>query len=236
MLAADAADVKRHRKRIRILRMSDSLRSNDAVLAANDAPLTTTRHPTQRSVGTCRDYALLLCAMLRQQGVPARVRCGFAKYFHPPSYEDHWVCEYWRADQKRWATADSQLDAEHRAHLGIAFDPADLPAEQFLCAWQAWRMTRDGHADPSIFGHGETTGTWFIQVNLARDLLSLHKREVSPWDRWREASAAHRDLDSEAITLSDQIAELAETAEHSAPPEQGDVALQDFLSIPPWQR
>src|SRR5262245_25048482 len=35
----------------------------------------------ERSFGTCRDYALVICSMLRHQSIPARVRCGFATYF-----------------------------------------------------------------------------------------------------------------------------------------------------------
>ena len=114
----------------------------DAILAAHDAPLSVARPPSRRSVGTCRDFALLLCALLRQKGVPARVRCGFAKYFHPPSYEDHWICEYWQTDQERWANADAQLDAEHRAHLNIAFEPADLPAELQMKGGRRWLVNR----------------------------------------------------------------------------------------------
>ena len=41
---------------------------------ASTGALTAERAPDKRAVGTCRDYALMLCGMLRQQGVPARVR------------------------------------------------------------------------------------------------------------------------------------------------------------------
>jgi len=39
------------------------------------------RTPTQREVGTCRDFALMVCAFLRSMGTAARLRCGFASYF-----------------------------------------------------------------------------------------------------------------------------------------------------------
>lgn len=89
----------------------------DALLAGSTGPLWQERPPRLRAVATCRDYALMLCAFLRQKGVPARVRCGFAQYFKADHHEDHWVCEYWDGDETRWAVADAQLDAEHRAHL-----------------------------------------------------------------------------------------------------------------------
>src|SRR5207302_1364717 len=40
-------------------------------------PAQVRRPPNLRVVGTCRDYAVLLCSMMREQGRPARVRAGF---------------------------------------------------------------------------------------------------------------------------------------------------------------
>ena len=37
--------------------------------------------PARRTPGTCRDFALMLCSLLRERGVAARVRCGFATLF-----------------------------------------------------------------------------------------------------------------------------------------------------------
>jgi len=99
----------------------------NAILAAHSEPISSARPPFERSVGTCRDFALMLCAMLRQHAVPARVRCGFAKYLNPPSFEDHWICEYWKNDGKRWAIADAQLDEPHQVGLSIEFDATDMP-------------------------------------------------------------------------------------------------------------
>ena len=46
----------------------------DQILEIDASPLTKPRPPTRRSVGTCRDYALMLCALLRHSAIPARVR------------------------------------------------------------------------------------------------------------------------------------------------------------------
>jgi len=69
------------------------------ILELDDRPLTVARPLQKRLVGNCRDFSVMLCAMLRYQGVPARARCGFGAYFTPGRYDDHWVCEYWRGDQ-----------------------------------------------------------------------------------------------------------------------------------------
>jgi len=72
----------------------------DLILAADPRPLSEARAPFQRSVGTCRDFALMLCAVLREQGTPARLRCGFADYLGGGRFRDHWVCEY--GQPARW--------------------------------------------------------------------------------------------------------------------------------------
>lgn len=170
--------------------------------------LTAERAPGKRAVGTCRDYALMLCGMLRQQNVAARVRCGFAAYFKKP-WEDHWICEYWR--DGGWRRADAQLDRVIAPRLDIAFDLADLPADMFITAGEAWRRCRAGEADPATFGHGETaSGLWFVRVNVMRDHYAVNDRETSEWDTWRQASAACRFLSEAEKATTDRLAAYPE--------------------------
>jgi hypothetical protein len=135
-----------------------------------------------RQVGNCRDFSLFLTAILRQQGIPARARCGFGKYFLPDHFEDHWVCEYWNAVQSRWIRVDSQLDALQVKILDIRFDPLDVPSDQFITGGQAWQMCREGRANPDQFGIFDMHGWWFIWGNVIRDFLALNKIEILPWD------------------------------------------------------
>lgn len=182
------------------------------------ASLKVERALDRRAVGTCRDYALMLCGMLRQQGVPARVRCGFATYFRR-EWEDHWICEYWR--DGRWRHADAQLDPIIAPSLGVDFDLTDLPADRFITAGEAWRRCRSGEADPVKFGHGEQAGgLWFVRVNVVRDHHSVNGRETSEWDTWRQATVADH-------VLSD--AECAETDELAAHPDSASAE-----PTPPW--
>ncbi|MEM9360428.1 MAG: transglutaminase-like domain-containing protein, partial [Pseudomonadota bacterium] len=169
-------------------------------------PLTKTRAPRNRTVGTCRDFALLTCSIMRHKGIPARVRCGFALYFHPPTYEDHWICEYWDEDVQAWKIVDAQLDEEHRRHLSISFDPTDVPREQFLLPWQIWEQFGSEPSKLEVFGHGEAKGFWFLRVNLARDFLALLKREASSWDGWRQHGEVHKQTSMEAITQCTEVA------------------------------
>src|ERR1700690_1802355 len=41
-----------------------------ALLALDQAPLTSPREPDKRVVGTCRHFAVISCALLRHRGVP----------------------------------------------------------------------------------------------------------------------------------------------------------------------
>ena len=77
-----------------IRRVEDLL---EHIVARDDRPLTVAREAAHRLVGNCRTYSVLMVAMLRCQGIPARARCGFGMYFREGFGEDHWVCEYWDA-------------------------------------------------------------------------------------------------------------------------------------------
>jgi transglutaminase-like putative cysteine protease len=92
-------------------------------LELDPRPLTEARPLENKVVGYCRDFAVLLVSILRHQGIPARARCGFAAYFSPGHFEDHWVAEYWHADQQRWVLVDPQLDTLQCEVLKIPFNP-----------------------------------------------------------------------------------------------------------------
>ena len=189
-------------------------------LAASDhLELASGRPPAGRQVGTCRDFALLLCSFLRTHRIPARVRCGFASYFGE-GWWDHWICEHWNADRAAWLRADAELDDTMREACHIAFDPSDMPEGAFLTAGEVWVECRAGRLSSDDFGHGENKGLWFISMNVARDSLSLNGREMSPWDTWRQAPPEARRL------THDQLLQIDQFARH---PER----LPDPL-IPPW--
>lgn len=175
------------------------------VLNGDAVPLTVPRPPARRTIGTCRDYALVLCGLLRSKGVSARVRCGFANYFHD-GWEDHWVCEYWDRKSRSWHLNDAQLDDVLQNELGIAFDPTDVPRVSFLTAVQAWMACRAGQHDPDQFGHGETKGLWFVKVNVMRDHYAINNRETSGWDRWRDVPNSKRVVSEANCAVLDAIA------------------------------
>ncbi|MEM7141272.1 MAG: transglutaminase domain-containing protein [Actinomycetota bacterium] len=153
----------------------------DGVLARDPRPLGEPRDPAGRFLGNCRDFSALTTALLRRAGTAARARCGFAGYFEPDGWVDHWIVEVWTGD--RWAMLDAQLDAFQREVTGVV-DATDLPAGSFLTAGDAWQRTRAGEHDPDVFGIMDLRGAWFISSNVGRDMAAMNKIEMLPWDDW----------------------------------------------------
>jgi hypothetical protein len=176
-------------------------------IAAHDArALTQPRPPGERFAGCCRHYVLLLVSMLRSKGIAARARCGFGAYFTKDRFVDHWVTEYFDAAQRRWVLVDAQIDDRQRALFGIDFDTLNVPREKFLVAGDAWRLCRDGGADPLAFGVLEMAGLWFIASNVIRDVAALNNREMLPWDVWGGMTRVDSEID---FAFIDRLAQLS---------------------------
>jgi len=186
------------------------VRQLDRLCELDPNPLANTRPFDKRLVGNCRDFSVMLTAILRHQGLPARARCGFGRYFLPNHYEDHWACEYWDAAQNRWVLVDAQLDDLQCEKLSIQFDPLDVPRDQFIVGGKAWQLCRTGQVDPDTFGIFDMYGLWFVRGNLVRDVASLNKMELLPWDSWGIIEAKDEDLSPEDLTFLDDVAKLTD--------------------------
>jgi len=165
-----------------------NLRSVEAILARlverGPSDLTAPRPPESRAWCVCAGFARVAVAVFRSHGHPARCRVGFAAYFNPGHYEDHWVCEYW--DGKAWRFLDAQLDDDARREDAIRFAPWDVPRDQFLDASTAWRRMRAGDIDPMTLGLSPLglLGAWFVAGNVMLDAAALNKEEMLPWEKW----------------------------------------------------
>jgi hypothetical protein len=178
------------------------------IVELDPRPLTEAREPDCRLVGNCRDFSVMLTTFLRHQGVPARARCGFGRYFIPGHYEDHWVGEYWNDAEQRWVLVDAQLDALQQEKLGIGFNPLDVPRDQFITGGGAWTLCRSGQADPETFGIFDMHGLWFVRGNLGRDVAALNKMELLPWDGWGIIDGIDEEPASGDLAALDEMAAL----------------------------
>ena len=178
----------------------------ERIMSMDSRPLTEERPYDKRFFGNCRDFSVFLVSLLRRKGIPAVARCGFGTYFWPDRYEDHWVVEYWDKEKSRWVMADPQIDDFMRERLGLEFDTLDMPRGLFLNAAEAWTMCRESGADPQHFGIFDMRGLWFIRGNLLRDLASLNKVELLPWDGWGLAAQSESEMSDSDYALLDRVA------------------------------
>ena len=188
------------RDRVNLRRVEQVL---DAIVSADDRPLSVPRPPAARIATNCRGFTVMAVAMLRSKGVPARARCGFGGYFTPDFFEDHWVAEFF--DGARWRLLDAQIDGLQREQLAIDFDLTDVPHDRFVIAGDAWRQVRAGRADPARFGLSmiDEAGDWWIAANLMRDAAALLGVEVLPWDDWGPMPGPDDPVD---VALFDELA------------------------------
>jgi hypothetical protein len=103
---------------------------------------------------------------------------------------------------------DSQLDRLQRQALRIQFSPYDVPHDQFVTGGRAWQMCRAGQADHDLFGIHNMHGLWFVRGDLMRDLASLNKVELLPWDCWGLIDKEDKDMAPADWQVLDRAAEL----------------------------
>lgn len=210
----------------------------ESIVARDDRPLTIPRLPANRVAGNCRHFTVLMVALLRAQGTPARARCGFGGYFLDGHFEDHWVCEYWSARQQRWILVDAQIDDRQREMFPIDFDVTDVPRDRFLIAGDAWVQCRAGRADPDTFGLSflKEAGYWWIAANLMRDAAALGNIELLPWDCWGAMPGPDDKIDDDLFALFDTLAALTQRPDDAVTDLRHLCQTDDRLRVPPAVR
>jgi len=153
------------------------------------APTLSRERPAEdRTVGCCRDFAVLFVAMARHKQIPARVRVGYATYFRPGWYIDHVIAEVWDAGLGRWRLVEPEVREALASQHG--FDPLDVPSERFVTGPKAWSAARLGEVDPERFVVSPdmlepyTRGWLSLRHHVVQDLAALNKAEMLVWDQW----------------------------------------------------
>ena len=183
----------------------------DKIKGLENHPLAVPREPKKRVVTICKHFAMLLCSMLREKGIPARTRCGFATYFQGGWFEDHWICEYWNNKQKRWVRVDPQIDdlqaiAYHIDREKINF--LDLPKGVFFPAGVLWKLYRDGFVEGKVQGFmdNDKFGEWYIRGNMLRDFFALNEIEYL-YSEKNSIMGKDKKLTKQDLKLLDKISE-----------------------------
>lgn len=184
-----------------------------------------------RVIGNCRDFSLFFTALLRRTGVPARCRCGFATYFLPDHFEDHWIVERWDESRKLWIASDPQLDTTMIEKCRVSFDPLELPPGAFVSGGAAWLACRAG-ADSSKYGIFELSGIDFVKGDFILDLHALAARELLPWDFWGLMGKPFKELSPAELELLDRLAPDALLGADLDPGEATSLVSDPRLGLP----
>lgn len=179
-------------------------RSLEALLVLDNCPLTIARDESHRLIVDCRHFAALLCAVLRQRGVSARSRWGFATYLETTHYQNHCLCEYWSATEGRWVLEDPDLELH------------DVSPGQFISAGRAWQMCREDQDNGALFGfgrHPRGQGLAKVRGILVSDFAALNGFEMLSDDWWGLHLKNNIDVTKADTALLDRAAKLTMTDE-----------------------
>jgi hypothetical protein len=197
--------------------------------------LLTERPLTERVAGCCRDHSLFLTGALRERGVPARNRVGFAHYLGPGWVFDHVVTEY--HDGTRWVRTDPELAA---GQLGPNLDPRDLgagPGSPFQTAAEAWTGHRSGTLDVSDHGVFPDAppflrGPGFVKAYVVMQVAHRFGDELLLWDGWGANGPGEGGLtDGEADELARLLVAVDRDADHGGDDEAAHAAEQELWAL-----
>jgi len=163
--------------------------------------LTMERDPQDRLVVACLHHSLLFASVLRERGVPVRIRFGFAPYIGRMFGKDlnvaHVVCEVWDDEKSGWIYVDPD-----RHMVGF-------PSEDFICGSEAWQKLRQHDIDVDKVHSAFFTGEQSILDMLRLDLLYALREERMYWGEFGAPDVPEMDdLASDEIAMLDHIAEL----------------------------
>jgi len=161
------------------------------LLSRGEPTLARKRLPRDRVVGCCRDATLLFVSLARHKGIPARMRVGFAAYFHPGLLIDHVVAEAWDEAGGRWRLIDGEMNSDWTPEMhGHPVDWMDLTDDQFVTGPRAWQAARAGTSGPERhltapdLDAPELRGWPLLARHVIHDLVALNKTEMLVWDAW----------------------------------------------------
>jgi hypothetical protein len=195
---ADALPEGRKREDASFYSVENMLRE---LVARNSQGLIADRKPAERLVLSCRFHAMLLASMVKSQGIPARVRVGFAGYFKPETgkHFDHWVTEVWNEQDTRWMTVDS--------------DTKRVDIHDFEIAGDVWLAAQRGEIDPQVYGFHIWWGLGYVVGNLCHDLWASLNEELIYWEGPELFHRGPEQLSAEETAFVDRLARLLQRPE-----------------------
>lgn len=161
--------------------------------------LTSYRKPENRMIIACYHHGLLFASILRERGIPVRLRAGFARYFEKQAKVrfGHVICEVWDVNKKQWIWVDPD-----RNYVNVSDSQFELPAD-------AWQNFRKNKLPDVTYTSSLTEGTQALLHILLLDHAFTLSNERSYWhtpDFLFTDDFSLSDLDASQIEVFDQIA------------------------------
>jgi hypothetical protein len=142
------------------------------LMKLDDRGLTCERRLEDRAVLACYHHALLLASILREQGMPVRLRAGFSRFYEEQAGVrfGHIICEVWDAGKERWIMVDPDRNLVRMKRTDFDF------------AWMAWENVRQDKLDPHVYTASISDGSRGIINLLILDACLLVQDEKLYWD------------------------------------------------------
>ncbi len=137
------------------------------------------RQVENKIVVPCRYVSVLMSAILKAKGIPARSRAGFAPYFREGVSMDHWINQYYNEKEKRWVTFDADGFYEES---GMPLSQYDMPKESFDWAAGAYLAVRRKETDGRQYLYADRLGTCSLPAlvrYLVYDFHALMNHELT---------------------------------------------------------
>lgn len=129
------------------------------------------RKVEDKLVVTCRYVSVLMSAILKAKGIPARCRAGFAPYFKEGVSMDHWMNQYYSEEEGRWVTFDADGFYEEG---GMPLSQYDMPPDSFDWVAEAWIALRCGKTDGKQFLYADGLGTCALPALIRYLIYDFH--------------------------------------------------------------
>jgi hypothetical protein len=126
----------------------------------------------ERVVVACYHHCMLFTSMLREKGIPARMRAGYSHYFEK-EYGirfGHVICEVWDNAQERWIYIDPDRNI------------LDLDKREFDLASEAWYNLRKEKVKPQKYVSSLSEGIRGVISLMALDASLVTGEEKLYWD------------------------------------------------------
>ena len=109
-----------------------------------------------------------------------------------------------------------------------------MPRDRFIIAGDAWQNAAPAAPRPIASASPiNLSGIWFIAGNVVRDLASLNRMEMLPWDVWGMMEMDDAGLTEERKALLDRVAALTLAGDDAFPKIREIYESDDRLKVPP---